>query len=85
LTRQQGTVWLACIGHVVIWPIRFYRPSSFLKPKRNATEKKEMNIEGDLVVKGIITDYGSSGEVPVRFGKVSLRNGGNGCVRYVTS
>jgi hypothetical protein len=34
-------------------------------------------IEGALVVKGVITNYCSNGEV--RFDKVCLRNGGNGC------
>jgi hypothetical protein len=33
--------------------------------------------EGDLVVKGAITNNGSNGEV--RFGEVCLRTGGNGC------
>jgi hypothetical protein len=36
-----------------------------------------IRIEGDLVVKSVITIYGSNGEV--RFGKMCLRNGGNGC------
>jgi hypothetical protein len=39
------------------------------------------SIEGDLVVKGVITNYGSNGEVPGTFrqGVPTSRNGGNGC------
>jgi hypothetical protein len=38
-----------------------------------------VDIEGDLVMKGVITNYGSNGEA--RFGKVCLMmNGGIGCL-----
>jgi hypothetical protein len=40
-----------------------------------STTSSSSSIEGDLVVKGVITNYGSNGEVP----GVPSRNGGNGC------
>jgi hypothetical protein len=51
---------------------------TFVVEKRRETFRiGRRSIEGDLEVKGIITNDGSNGEV--LFGQVCLGNSGNGC------